>query len=239
MKKITLVLSALVLLFGTNMVNASAEKVFDDVDRRFYPVDYRYAEPITFMERGIEFMIFPNGEFDFNTVAKTAGPRPRNNATYGAPRGNAYGYYGNTNQGVRVEHDYMGRVRRVGNVYINYDARGRVKRVGSVYMSYNSFALSQVGGLRIIYDRRGRIVDIRGFVNAGSHGYSYVTNNHYSTTTVYYNNSNNYGYESGSGYSDEDFYYYKVDGTKAKMSNDDVAEIKKVERELSNDKSKR
>ena len=72
MKKITLVLSALILFIGTNMAKASAEKVFDDVERRhFTPVDYRYAEPIVFMERGIEFMIFPNGEFDFNIFCKT------------------------------------------------------------------------------------------------------------------------------------------------------------------------
>lgn len=238
MKKITLVLSALVLLLGTNMAKASAEKVFDDVDRRhFTPVDYRYAEPIVFMERGIEFMIFPNGEFDFNTVTTTAGPRPRTNGTYGAPRGNAYGYYGPANRGIRVEHDYKGRVRRVGNVYINYDAYGRVKRVGSVYMSYNSFALRQVGGLHIIYDRRGRIIDIRGFVNASNHGYTYMpTNNHYSPSSTY---GNDYGYESGNDYNDNDFYYYRADGTKAKMSDDDVLEVKKEERELSKDKSKR
>ena len=232
MKKITLVLSALILFIGTNMAKASAEKVFDDVERRhFTPVDYRYAEPIVFMERGIEFMIFPNGEFDFNTVTTNSGPRPRN-TTYGAPRGNAYGYYGPANRGVRVEHDYMGRVRRIGNVYINYDAVGRVKRVGSVYMSYNSFALSQVGGLRIIYDRRGRIIDIRGFVNASNHGYTYMpVNNHYSPTSTYTNNG--YSYGNDNGYNDEDFYYYKADGTKVKMSNEDVVEIKKEERELS------
>ena len=237
MKKITLALSVFVLLLGTTMTKASSEEVFDDVDRRFRPIDYRYAEPIIFMERGVEFMIFPNGEFDFNTVATNAGPRPRN-TTYGAPRGNAYGYWKNRNRGVRVEHDYRGRVRRVGNVYINYDAYGRVKRVGSVYMRYNSFALSRVGNLRIIYDRRGRIVDIRGFVNAANHGYNYTpVNNHYNPTTVYYGNNN--GYDSDYGYNDNDFYYYKADGTKAKMSNEDVNDIKKEERELSKDKSRR
>ena len=234
MKKITLLLSALVLLFGTNMANASAEKVVDDVDRRFRPIDYRYAEPIIFMERGVEFMIFPNGEFDFNTVTTTASPRPRN-TTYGAPRGNAYGYYGPANHGVRVEHDYMGRVRRIGSVYINYDAVGRVKRVGSVYMRYNSFALSQVGGLRIIYDRRGRIIDIRGFVNAGSHGYSYATNNHYSATNVYYN-TNDHNYDDDYTYNDDDFYYYRADGTKAKMTSEEISEVKKEEKSRKNNK---
>jgi hypothetical protein len=34
------------------------------------------------------------------------------------------------NQNFEVEHDNFGRVRRVGNVFINYDANDRIKRVG-------------------------------------------------------------------------------------------------------------
>ena len=223
MKKITLVLAALILTIGNMMANTSAEKVFDDVKRIYPPVDYRYAEPIAFMERGIEFYIFPDGAFDFNTVP--SGPRSTTNTTYGAPRGNANGYYRNrTPQGIRIEHDNNGRVRRVGNVFINYDAVGRVKRVGTVYMSYNSFALTQVGGLHIIYDRRGRIIDIRGYVNNHSQAYQYVpTNNHYHPSNTY----NNYDYDNGSGYNDEDYYYYRQDGTKAKMDNSDINTIKR------------
>jgi hypothetical protein len=32
-------------------------------------------------------------------------------------------------------------------------------RIGSVQMSYNRFALERVGGLEIIYNRRGQVVD--------------------------------------------------------------------------------
>ena len=28
---------------------------------------YRYAQPIMFVERGVEFLVFPDGSFDFNT----------------------------------------------------------------------------------------------------------------------------------------------------------------------------
>ncbi|MCO6175784.1 hypothetical protein NHF50_12095 [Flavobacterium sp. NRK F10] len=226
MKKITLALATFVLL-GTGIVKASTEKVSDGVNHNnFPPIDYRYAEPIAFTERGVEFLVFPNGDFDFNTVrSNTVQPR---NSTYGAPR-TYYGYY-NTNspRGVLVQHDNMGRVRRVGNVFINYDALGRVKRIGSVYMSYNSFALKQVGNLRIIYDRRGRIIDIRGFVNAYSQHYAYTptTNNHYDTTTVYHYEDNDYGYNN-----DNDFYYYRKDGSKAKMSETDISEIKRETQE--------
>jgi len=228
MKKITLVLAAFVLL-GTGMAKASTEKVSDGVNHyNFPPIDYRYAEPIVFMERGIEFLVFPNGDFDFNTERlNTVQPR---NATYGAPRTYTYGYY-NTNspRGVLVQHDNMGRVRRVGNVFINYDALGRVKRIGSVYMGYNSFALKQVGNLHLIYDRRGRIIDIRGFVNAYSQHYTYApaVNNHYSSTTVYHYEDNDYDYNNN----DDDFYYYRKDGSKTKMSETDISEIKRETQE--------
>lgn len=154
MKKITLLVVASFILVGS-MAYASENPVFsDNTDRRGYYIDYRDAEPIIFKERGIEFMLFPNGEFDFNTKPAV---RPRVNGTSDAPRGM---FYGTSERGIRVEHDNFGRVRRVGNVYINYDAYGRVKRIGTIYMSYNSFAVTKVGNMRIVYDRRGRIVDV-------------------------------------------------------------------------------
>lgn len=228
MKKITQVLVIAVLALGLHSAKASDKKVFDDVSTRNYPpVDYRYADPIVFMERGIEFYVFPNGEFDFNTVTTTA-PRPRGgrgnvNATYGAPGSytNTNSYNNVRNNGTKIEHDYMGRVRRIGNVFINYDNVGRVKRVGSVYMNYNSFALSQVGGLRIIYDRRGRIINIVGVVNGYSSNYNYNTQNGYNQNNNYYNDNDN-GYDN-----EEDYYYYRQDGTKAKMSSEDIKEVEK------------
>ena len=227
MKKITLLVVASFILVGS-MAYASENPVFsDNTDRRGYYIDYRDAEPIIFKERGIEFMLFPNGEFDFNTRPAV---RPRVNGTSGAPRGM---YYGTSERGIRVEHDNFGRVRRVGNVYINYDAYGRVKRIGTIYMSYNSFAVTKVGNMRIVYDRRGRIVDVYGFINHANGGYFYNPGTHYS--------GGNGGYGDGDDYnddyeSDDDFYYYRKDGSKAKMSEEDIKEIKKETLEVKKDK---
>jgi len=232
MKNFTQVLVATVILFGFGMAEASEKRIFDDVDRRFRPVDYRNAEPIVFIERGIEFYIFPNGEFDFNTVPTTNG-RPRGNSlnsTYGAP--NVASYYGPSNAGIRIEHDYSGRVRRIGNVFINYDAFGRVKRIGTIYMRYNSFALTQVGGLRIIYNHRGQIIAIHGVVNGFNANYNYNPNGG-SYSNNYYNNSP-YEYETGSN--TNDYYYYRADGTKAKMAEEDVKEIENEAKALKKQK---
>ena len=219
MKKITLLVVASILLVG-NLALASENPVFsDNTNRRGYYIDYRDAEPIIFRERGIEFMLFPNGEFDFNT--RPSGPRYHVNGTNGAP--GTRDYYGPSERGIRVEHDNFGRVRRVGNVYINYDAFGRVKRIGTIYMSYNSFAVTKVGNMRIVYDRRGRIVDVYGFINHANGGYIYNPGTHYSSGNGHYDDDDDYG----DNYNDDDYYYYRKDGSKAKMSDDDVKEIKR------------
>ncbi|RKS02708.1 hypothetical protein C8C84_2433 [Flavobacterium sp. 102] len=193
MKKITL-LVATVLLVG-NVVNAT------DLRTR-----YSFDEPISFVERGIEFFVFPNGDFDFNTrpqdsqgdyFYKTAGKRGTKTSSARGP----------VNYGTRIEHDSFGRVRRVGNTFINYDSRDRVSRIGTVYMKYNRHALTQIGGLQIVYDRRGDIVKMFGNVKGYSNqGYVYHSNNNY-----------NNDYATNNPRNDDDYYYYKADGTKAKI----------------------
>lgn len=198
MKKITLLVASIFLMGGI-VANAA-----DRNDRR-YPVDFRNADPIVFVERGVEFFIFPDGQFDFNT-------RPSNGEMYYKQnRSNAvnktYGKHANVqyrNYGVKVEHDNRGRVRRVGNVMINYDANDRVKRVGSVYMAYNRYALTQVGGLEIIYNRRGQIVDFVGAVNGGR-VYQYSQNNNDYNDRDYDQNRNN------------DDIYYRTNAPKPKV----------------------
>ncbi|OYQ49002.1 hypothetical protein CHU92_00510 [Flavobacterium cyanobacteriorum] len=218
MKKITLLVAG--LLLGSTLAHASATVHAPEYSRLHNtPVDYRDAEPVLFTERGIEFMVFLDGSMDFNTVPATTGGN-----YYRGTRAQSYGYgspgtatrYTRSNVGVRVEHDYAGRVRRVGNVFINYDAYGRVKRIGSVYMRYNSFALMQIGGMRFAYDRWGRIVRAYGFINSETYSYVYVpcSSNTYA--------EGNYT----AGYGDDDaLYYRRKDGTKAKMTEADIADI--------------
>ncbi|NBL65040.1 hypothetical protein GV828_07485 [Flavobacterium sp. NST-5] len=181
MKKITLL--ALTFLFG----NVAIANAFSGN----FPMTVESAEPIYFNERGIEFYIFPNGEFDFNTVASSGGTYYKNasrkiNSTYGAPETINF-------EGIKIEHDREGRVRRVGNVFVNYDTQNRVKRVGTVYMTYNRFALSRVGNLEIVYDRFGRIIDFRG--NVKGYGNNYSNSNYYygpsSGTNYYYRSQSN------------------------------------------------
>lgn len=233
MKKITLLVASLLLM--SNVTIASEKNVFTGNEEGYrFITDYRDADPIVFKERGVEFFIFLDGQFDFNTQPIVTPTRSRTesmNGTYGAPGVRTVTvsntYYGPARGGVIIQHDNQGRVRRVGNVFINYDAYGRVKRIGSVYMQYNSFALKQVGGMKIIYNRRGQITDIVGFVNSSSYG------NHYDFDGHGFGNGNGHGNNNGydNDSDDEDFYYYKKDGSKVKMDDDDVIEIKRDEKE--------
>lgn len=201
MKKITLLVAAN-LLVGS-LALATEKTTFSDFERNVAHSNYMNAEPIVFMERGIEFFVFLNGDFDFNT-------RPQDSQggifyRRGGTRGNTAAA---VNYGVRIEHDSFGRVRRVGNTFINYDNRNRVSRIGTVYMRYNRFALSQIGGMQIVYNNRGMITRTVGQVNFTRGNYGYAS-------TTYYGSSTNYNSNNGYTYNDNSYYYYKADGTKA------------------------
>jgi len=192
MKKITLLVASF-LVMG-NLAKASATAKVDEMTTR----DFSYNEPISFVERGIEFFVFPNGEFDFNTrpndsqgdyYYKSAGKRT-DVAQNRMPQ----------NYGVLIEQDSFGRIRRIGNTFINYDFRDRVTRIGSIFVQYNRYAVSQIGGLTLVYDRFGNFVDMYGEVcrkTGFTNNYYYNHNNsntYYGSANGYYGNNNNSGY---------------------------------------------
>lgn len=186
---------------------------------------YRYAQPIMFVERGVEFMIFPDGSFDFNTnlrgqvqtndnyyyrTSTISTRRGSVNTTFGAPGTISRVHFSEPRErGVIIEHDRDGKVRRIGNVFINYDRFGKIKRAGSIYMSYRgNGTLSQVGGLRVNYNHWGEIVHTSGHVSPFSNscgicGMIACTVNH-SYTPI--------GFDNNDWEDDDDFYYYKQNG---------------------------
>ena len=213
MKKITFLVASIFIL-GSSV--ASATEKIDFSGQRKSLVDYRNDDPIVFVERGIEFYVFPDGQLDFNTRPTSSSSdmyyRSKGNngvnKTYGAPNNSR-----KANYGVKVAHDDQGRVRQVGNVFINYDVNDRVKRIGSVYMTYNRYALERVGGLEIIYNRRGQIVDIVGSVKGGR-DYAYNQSSYPNNGNYYGNNQNN---------NDDDSYYYRTTGTKNKVEDTNLS----------------
>lgn len=141
----------------------------------------RFAQPIIFIERGIEFLIFPDGSFDFNTNRKHRfyndryHKRRRSNLNSVNRGPNARFNRYNNNRGVIISRDRNGNVRRVGNVFLNYDRFGRITRAGSIFMNYNrrgrNSSLIQVGNLSVDYNRWGEIVYTRGQVHRFQNDY--------------------------------------------------------------------
>jgi hypothetical protein len=138
---------------------------------------YRYAEPIMFVERGVEFLIFPNGTFDYNTIAKRDtqnntcykyGNSRRSSVNRSHSTSSRYLNYSNENsRGISIIRDRSGKVRSIGHVYINYDRSGKITRAGSIFMNYSRGhgTLNKVGGLSINYNHWGEIVNTHGRVN--------------------------------------------------------------------------
>jgi len=204
MKNSTLLVAS-IILFGNAAIASVSIRNTDEVYNRF-----NQEEPIAFFEKGIEFFVFPNGEFDFNT----------------RPQDSQGDYYYKTvttsrtatserrtqNYGVRIEHDSFGRIRRVGNTFINYDNRDRVSRIGSVFMRYNRWAIIQIGGMQLVYNRRGELIDTIGTVKMSSNGYCYTYQNQYE--------HDDYDHDNHDNDESNNYYYYKANGSKAKVEDD-------------------
>ncbi len=218
----TKVLFTAMVLIGLTSAKAKTTLVVPQGVDVYNSTRYHYAEPIMFMERGVEFMIFPDGSFDFNTNPGNAfgnyndtyndsyyyrssnSRRGSVNTTQGAPGTvSRTTHYTPSNAGLLIQHDFDGKVRRIGNVFINYDRDGRVKRVGTIYMSYNRGGmLSQVGGLRLTYNNWGEIVNSYGSIN--------THNAHYNQAL---GQNNGYAYGTYDQHDDEDEYYYYKQGS--------------------------
>lgn len=219
MKNFYLLFVGLLLSVTTTQANEISNRI--DGSENGLTNRYRYAQPIQFVERGVAFFIFKNGEFDFNTqpVVYNRTRRGSVNTTYGAPRVRTRGTRANTrNIGVRVEHDYNGRVRRIGSLFINYDRLGRVKRIGSIYMRYHSRhgKVTQIGGLRLKYNRRGRLIRQIGTVKpVASCAFCGITNCTTNHGNVHIDDDFGNGHDIPAH--DEDLYYYRKNGTQKKL----------------------
>ncbi|CAL2078739.1 conserved exported protein of unknown function [Tenacibaculum sp. 190524A02b] len=164
---------------NANNINKSTSKI---------GVTYRNNEAVTFVERGVQFHVFLNGDFDFNTNY-----RDTRYVDY-------YGRRSRVNRGVRIERDRDGKVRRIGNVFVNYDYWGNVTRIGSVFIKYRRGQLDRVGNLRVRYDRWGNPI-YRG----------YVKNVRYYNDYDGCSNDVNIDINIGDIYDYDDVYFYRRD----------------------------
>ena len=161
MRKITLILLGVLGFLGTT---SAAEMVSpSDIAKKGLTIRYRNAQPITFIERGVTFQVYPDGTLDVNYGRNgfRRAHRQRAYAGYGYPLHPRYRYH----DGRRIWRNRYGQIIKIGRASVNYDFYGRVKRVGSITMSYGRFGqLRRVGGMRTWYNRWGELVYAQGHV---------------------------------------------------------------------------
>ncbi|PHR74026.1 MAG: hypothetical protein COA67_01285 [Lutibacter sp.] len=184
------------------------------------------AEPIQFVERGIKFYVFLDGEFDFNTKPN------RHTQTDYLYKTSRRSTRVRSNRGVRIDRDYKGRIRRIGNVFINYNRYGKVRRIGKVFVDYRHRKMSNVGNLRVIYNHRGKV---RYIGNVKRHTYGYGYYNDYNSWNYWeYDYDDDFFFKSNfhnqyeSYNEDDNFLYYRSKGVKKGVKGKIIKRKKKV-----------
>jgi hypothetical protein len=188
---------ALLLLLGMmSFVSVNANDISSTSTKRT-TIGYRYDDAVTFIEKGVEFHVFLNGNFEFDTPNRV--------------------YYNSNNRrnrynDIRINRDYEGRIKRIGTNYIRYDYRGNVTRIGNVRIYYRRGFVKRVGGLKVSYNTWGDPYfygnvhrdyydsDIHFSINLGA---VFNYNDHYFSNYSFKNNYRKYR-------EDKHYYYYKV-----------------------------
>ena len=130
----------ILIVLGMFLMVSAVEAKNENYRPKSNKVNYSYENSVPFITRGIEFFVFTNGDFDFNSNFN-----------------NAYPDYNNRNN-VTIARDYNGKIKSVGPISIAYDFRGNVSRIGAISMKYYRNKLTNVGHLKVRYNRWGNPV---------------------------------------------------------------------------------
>lgn len=119
-----------------------------------------------FVENGIEFSVFPDGEFDFYIPQYVEGVNLSVNA---GPVGISF----NTgfDYDPYVQYDEFGAVIQIENTPLFYDYYGRLSQAGDIRINYRNNRIARVGGLQIFYNNRGFFSHHTGFINLYNRNY--------------------------------------------------------------------
>ena len=190
----------ILILLGMFMMVSTVEANHGKKSSNRIGFNYSYENSVNFEERGIEFFIFTNGEFDFNT--------------------SYYDYNSNhTSRRINIDRDYKGQITRIGNSFVSYDRYGNVTRIGNVFMRYYRGKLTDVGNLKVRYDYWGNPT-FYGTVKNNYYNYNGFRINLNIGDICSYNDAYFYGNDFRKNYSrireDKNYYYYRAN-TNAKI----------------------
>lgn len=156
MKRIALFFTTLLLVATTvNATNTST-----DATNAHHNFVRGYGNSFIFMENGIEFSVFPDGQFDFFMPQYA----PNVNVGINTP-GFTLSFNGGFDYNPFIQYDDFGAIIQIENTPIFYDYFGRVTQIGNINIVYNGFGrVNRIGGLFIHY--RNRVFShYTGFIN--------------------------------------------------------------------------
>lgn len=160
--------------------------------------------PFVFIEKGVEYAVFNNGEFDF-TILKNR--RTNSNINIYSKNINI-SFNSGHNYKTYIERNRYGDIIAIDNTNIYYDYNGKVNQIGSVCISYNRYGdLLTIGNLNIHQNRYANNYSCTGYINQNNRQYSpickqykkpiihhhlYRTRSITSRSQTYYGPRNNY-----------------------------------------------
>mgnify|MGYP000506711517 CR=1 FL=1 len=160
MKKLILLITALV--FGAQSTMATT--VDDKVATRNA---YNYNNSFIFVENGITFSVYPDGEFDFHIENRSRFSENSNFSNVSITYNSGYDY------NAYLQYDDYGAVIQVENVPVFYDYYGRISNIGNIDIHYSNNRVASVGGLNVYYNQRGFYSHCNGYINSYNTGYVY------------------------------------------------------------------
>lgn len=155
MRNLVLLFTALILGTTSTMAAVPTE------DKVAESSTYRYNDSFIFVEEGITFSVYPDGEFDFYIDNRVG--RNKRNVTFNS--GFDYSPY--------AQYDDYGAVVQVENIPIYYDYNGRVSQIGDVNVNYRNGRVRRVGGMAVFYNNRGFYDYHTGYINTYNRFYSW------------------------------------------------------------------
>lgn len=159
MKNKLLLFATFVLVSLGAIASTSTSKI-----NRYY-IDY--GNSFTFVERGVTFAVFQNGEFDFYI-------NQRNGVNFGYRSSHInISFNSGYNYDAYVQYDNYGAIIQVEDIPIYYDYYGRVNRIGNINIHYNHGRLVSVGRLYVHYDSYGYYSHYSGYINHHNRHYVY------------------------------------------------------------------
>lgn len=173
-----------------------------------------YGNSFTFVESGITFSVFQNGEFDFylNQRNGTNVSYQSNNINISFNAGYNYDAY--------VQYDRYGAVIQIENVPVYYDYYGRVTQVGNININYNNGRLVRLGGMHVYYNSYGAYAYNSGYINHYNRYYvyhpyhNYFVQPYYDYRVVSYKPYRAHYKEQRYAHSHKNSNYYKNQGNK-------------------------